>query len=631
MIEYHSKQGQLSRIFTWAIVTILTMGSLELVDLNSNYLHVSLLTEPQHAAFDGTVAPISYVPDWVKAGGDAAWKDFSEVQNKMPLPYYDAKELATPTADLVWGDPEDNKIRNAKITFSTPYMGSYKLDGKENTGSHLAVDIKTSYNTPVRAIMNGKVTKATQQSTGFGVHVVVEHTKVPDPDNSNKTTTLHSSYSHLKSLNVSDGDIVKKGQIIGYTGDTGTATVPHLHFQIDRDTADWHPYWPFTWKDVQNSDDCTNFWDCVDAGLGKEDAKKNTINPMLYVQNHANGKVTVEDSVESSTDKPVTVEDTKDSPVVSGDEFSVKFTTAKSYNVEDGKVVVVVRLYDKSGEIFKDNFDGYIKFSLKNNDSKFSESIFEANDFNSGKSKLTLTQLVAGETQLVADYAGEKFYSPVFELKAEAKANDSEPVANAEFFTDVAMDDPSYVAIKFLRDERIISGYEDGTFKPDKKVTRVEALKFISEALLSSDKKVFDPETLPFSDTAVGVWYSSYVATAAQNGLVNGYPDSTFRPAQDVNLAEFSKIALNAIDAKLPSSVKEDPYNDVSKDAWFAAFIDYAKEHNILDNKRSKIYPGDAMTRRDVAEFIFRILVLEDTGAFKYDERLLPDVDGLNL
>lgn len=66
---------------------------------------------------------------------------------------------------------------------------------------------------------------------------------------------------------------------------TGITTTPHLHFQMDREIAPSHPYWPFTFRDAQ--DIGVDFFAAVNVGLGKENALKNTLHPMEFVQGNA--------------------------------------------------------------------------------------------------------------------------------------------------------------------------------------------------------------------------------------------------------------------------------------------------------------------------------------------------------
>ena len=194
--------------------------------------------------------------------------------------------ICTRRGDSEWGNSADDAIRNQKITYSVPYMGSYRLNGKEHDGSHLAIDIKVPRNTPVRAIANGVVTKISNATAGFGKHIVIQHTDVPSLENSSVKTTYYSSYSHLGTIVAIEGDVVLRGQNIALSGETGFATTPHIHFQLDRDDAPWHPFWAFTFQEQAAAG--LDFVGSINAGLGKEKALQYTLNPKSFIQAHLN-------------------------------------------------------------------------------------------------------------------------------------------------------------------------------------------------------------------------------------------------------------------------------------------------------------------------------------------------------
>ena len=211
---------------------------------------------PQHAPFDGVTNPIKSVPNWAKLTESERKMPFGEIPSEkfIDLPPYIPQRLEVPFESLKWNNAAHDDIRNEKITYSVPYMGSYELDGQEHAGSHAAVDIKVPIGTPVYAIANGVVTKAQNNAGGFGLHIVIRHSDMPSRENSSQSEVLHSSYSHLSQLLVAERQVVTKGQLIAYAGDTGFATTPHVHFQIDRDSAAWHPYWPFSTSDSKAAD-----------------------------------------------------------------------------------------------------------------------------------------------------------------------------------------------------------------------------------------------------------------------------------------------------------------------------------------------------------------------------------------
>ncbi len=85
---------------------------------------------------------------------------------------------------------------------------------------HPGIDIAGSIGTPIMATASGTVTLAGWDQ-GFGKTVVIDHS-----DN------LSSLYGHLEKVAVYEGEQVKRGDIIGYLGNTGLSTGPHLHYQI---------------------------------------------------------------------------------------------------------------------------------------------------------------------------------------------------------------------------------------------------------------------------------------------------------------------------------------------------------------------------------------------------------------
>ena len=135
--------------------------------------------------------------------------------------------------------------------------------------------------TPVRSIANGVVFE-TKEDSGFGKYVVIRHPNVPDPQRPDKLTALYSVYAHLNAVYVEKGAIVSKGEYIADSGRTGFVSGSYLHFQIDREEAPWHPYWPFTSAEAQREG--LNFVEAVDSGLFQARGYLYTVNPMLYVQ-----------------------------------------------------------------------------------------------------------------------------------------------------------------------------------------------------------------------------------------------------------------------------------------------------------------------------------------------------------
>lgn len=91
------------------------------------------------------------------------------------------------------------------------------------SGVHTGIDYLANVGTPVWAAADGQVTTADSigWNGGWGKTIVIHH--------SESHTTR---YAHLHRIIVSEGQVVKRGDVIGYSGNTGRSTGPHLHFEL---------------------------------------------------------------------------------------------------------------------------------------------------------------------------------------------------------------------------------------------------------------------------------------------------------------------------------------------------------------------------------------------------------------
>lgn len=143
-----------------------------------------------------------------------------------------------------------------------------------------------------------------------------------------------------------------------------------------------------------------------------------------------------------------------------------------------------------------------------------------------------------------------------------------------------------------LADLGIISGYPDGTFKPDNLVTRAEFAKMIVCMLgLESAAKSLEGEAVPFADVDADHWAAGYINVAQMMGIVNGYEDGTFRPEGNITYAEALKMVLAAM------GYSEDGFLVVR---WPATWI--AKAIELELDKDLTIVSGLAITRGEVAK-----------------------------
>ena len=126
------------------------------------------------------------------------------------------------------------RLSNGEVLFTWPLAthtitaGWYYSDGK----LHRAIDLRAAVGTPVYAAEDGTVDwvqtwdgRSTSGDQSYGNLVRIRHADY----NGGKLQTL---YAHLKESKVKYGQTVKEGELIGYSGNTGNSTGPHLHFEV---------------------------------------------------------------------------------------------------------------------------------------------------------------------------------------------------------------------------------------------------------------------------------------------------------------------------------------------------------------------------------------------------------------
>lgn len=174
-----------------------------------------------------------------------------------------------------------------------------------------------------------------------------------------------------------------------------------------------------------------------------------------------------------------------------------------------------------------------------------------------------------------------------------------------QIFTDVTFTSPNADAISFLKSIDVISGYPDGSFKPANSLNRAELLKILVEG------NGYTPDANQYKNCFPDVkdeWYARYVCFAKEQGWVSGYPDGTFRPANNVNKVEAIKMLMESLQVYM-EDVTYAPFNDVGTSEWFSQYIFTAKYLGILEETSGNYSPAANITRGQVSENLYRLLI----------------------
>lgn len=111
-------------------------------------------------------------------------------------------------------------------------------------------------------------------------------------------------------------------------------------------------------------------------------------------------------------------------------------------------------------------------------------------------------------------------------------------------FTDVPLDHTFFAFVETLHDRGVVSGYDDGTYRPHNDVTRGQIAKIV---VLSEAWPLYSPPVPTFTDVPLEHTFYTYVETARQHGIVQGYADGTYRPANSATRGQLSKIVYEAV------------------------------------------------------------------------------------
>jgi len=181
------------------------------------------------------------------------------------------------------------------------------------------------------------------------------------------------------------------------------------------------------------------------------------------------------------------------------------------------------------------------------------------------------------------------------EESGSEKVNDIEELSEVKMsFTDVLLDEDFFTAIRFMKDEEIVNGYADGSFKPKNKINRAEFIQILIMAR-------FADELIPvskscFSDFEKGAWFAPAVCLAKEKGIIRGYDDGTFCPDGELNLAEAVTILVKTFGFVVRLTTENEE--------WYVPFFERAEKIKIYPSQFGK--PNDLLVRGQMSELVMR-------------------------
>ena len=156
----------------------------------------------------------------------------------------------------------------------------------------------------------------------------------------------------------------------------------------------------------------------------------------------------------------------------------------------------------------------------------------------------------------------------------------------------------------------LLKGYPDATFQPDKGITRAELTALlVRTSTIDPNRWTLAEQEDKFKDVKTGYWYKPFVNMGAELGLVEGYPDGTFKPNKTLIRAE--GITVIARYANLLES-QEVAFPDLKPDFWANKHISSAKKEGLLKYLEGKNFdPHRSFTRAEAAEVLYRVNTIQ--------------------
>lgn len=144
--------------------------------------------------------------------------------------YQELVEMAKNKQKLLTSMPSIQPVANEDLRRMASGYG-WRIDPFTKARKfHYGMDFSAPIGTPVYATGDGKVVRADNRSSGFGHHVRVNH-----------GYGYRTVYAHLSDYNVRVGQEVKRGEVIGFVGNTGRSSGPHLHYEVRQDRERLNP------------------------------------------------------------------------------------------------------------------------------------------------------------------------------------------------------------------------------------------------------------------------------------------------------------------------------------------------------------------------------------------------------
>ncbi|WP_375514128.1 DUF1565 domain-containing protein [uncultured Nostoc sp.] len=182
------------------------------------------------------------------------------------------------------------------------------------------------------------------------------------------------------------------------------------------------------------------------------------------------------------------------------------------------------------------------------------------------------------------------------------------PPGGTVAFKDVPANYWAKTYIEALASQNIIAGFPDGSFKPNDPVTRAQFATIVTKALTPPTKRT----AIKFKDVASNFWAYAAIQSAYQSEFVSGYPDGTFKPQQQIPRVQALVALANGLGLTANNQNVVSFYTDAAQIPNYAiAPVAAATARQLVINypTAKQLNPNREATRAEVAAFVYQALV----------------------
>ena len=167
-----------------------------------------------------------------------------------------------------------------------------------------------------------------------------------------------------------------------------------------------------------------------------------------------------------------------------------------------------------------------------------------------------------------------------------------------------------------------IIGYVDGMVRPEGNITRGEVVTIFFRMLTEKSRHDYWSTENDFTDVPKELWCNNAISTLANGGILTGYPDGSFKPNNTITRGELAAMASRFLDCTKDGYSGQDKFSDIS-DSWAREIINIVAENDLVNGYEDGTFRPDQMiTRAETMAIINRLLKRAPDANYMLDDMI---------